>query len=231
MLDVEKIIHKDDIVEYPNFLTDKECDDLIGYYESSPDDWQLSCFFGARVMDPMAPMKINAYPQINQDYFHSLRAKCKEYGEDAMGRELKNLTLSAHKWLPGAFASDHADNAELDGTLNAWQENKMVTIIYLNDNYEGGELTFSEHGLSIAPKKGTMMAFDVGFGNIHGVNEILSGERWTMLLSWDWADSVYPEGFIEQLRLEREGMLPDQEAQREHWLETGDPKSWIMPDN
>lgn len=223
MLNVEKIIHKDDIVEYPGFLTPEESQKLIDYYESSADDWQLTCFFNARVMDPKAPMAKGAFPEINDDYFESLRAKCKQYGEDAMGRGLRNLTLSAHKWLPGAFAADHADNAELDGTLNAWQENKMVTIIYLNDNYDGGELTFRDHNLSIAPKQGTMVAFDVGFNNVHGVNKVESGERWTMLLSWDWEDSVYPEGFLEQLRLERDGMVPEQEQQRQQWVETGEP--------
>lgn len=221
MLDVEKIVHKHDIVEYPGFLTPEESQKLIDYFESTPEHWQLSCFFNARVMDPIAPMEKNDFPEINLDYFQNFRQKCQQYGEDAMQRGLKNLTLSAHKWTPGAFAEDHADNAELDGTLNAWQENKMVTIIYLNDNYDGGELTFRDHNLSIAPKQGTLVAFDVGFGNVHGVNKILSGDRWTMLLSWDWADSVYPEGFVEQLKLEREGMLPDQIAEREKWLQEG----------
>lgn len=217
MLDAEKIIHKDDIVEYPGFLTPEESQAFIDYYENATENWMETCFYNARVMDPMSPLEKGPINIINQDYFNNLRLRLQEYGEDAMQRKLRNLTLSAHKWLPGAFAPDHADNAEMDGTLNAWQENKMVTIIYLNDDYEGGELTFRDHDISIAPKQGTMVAFDVGFGNVHGVNEIKSGQRWTMLASWDWADSVYPEGFLEQLRLEREGMVPEQELQREEW--------------
>ena len=108
MLDVEKIIHKDDIVEYPGFLTPEESQKLIDYYESDAESWELTCFFNARVMDPKAPISKGVFPDINDEYFESLRQRCKEYGEAAMGRGLRNLTLSAHKWLPGAFAPDHA---------------------------------------------------------------------------------------------------------------------------
>lgn len=214
---VEKITHKEDIVEYPGFLTKEESDALIEYYESAPENWMETCFYNARVMDPSAPLSSGQVNMVDSVFLANLRVRLQEYGENAMNRGLRNLSLSAHKWLPGAFAADHADNAELDGTLNAWQENKMVTIIYLNDNYEGGELTFRDHGLSIAPRQGTMVAFDVGITNIHGVNEILSGQRWTMLASFDWADSVYPEGFLESLKKEREDMEPEQELQKQEW--------------
>jgi hypothetical protein len=219
---MEKIVHKNDIVEYPGFLSKEDAARLIEYYESSSESWMETCFFNARVMDPKAPMLKGLIPEIDDQYMNSLRDKLKGYGEDAMERGLRNLTLSAHKWLPGAFAADHADNAELDGTLNAWQDNKMVTIIYLNDDYEGGNLVFREHGISIAPKAGTMVAFDVGFGNIHSVDEVTSGQRWTMLASWDWEDSVYPEGFLEDLYRQREEMKPEQDQQRDMWRETGE---------
>jgi hypothetical protein len=215
---MQKVIHRDKIVEYPHFLTKEECDALIAYYEADKDSWQETCFFNTRVMDPFAPARNGKSNVIvNEDFFTSLRARLQQYGEDAMGRELKNLTLSAHKWYPGAYASDHYDNAELDKTANAWQDNKMVTIIYLNDNYEGGNLTFSEHGLSIAPKQGTMIAFDVGIENLHGVSKVITGERYTILASFDWADSVYPEGFLEALKSGKASIAPTQEEQRKEW--------------
>jgi hypothetical protein len=93
----------------------------------------------------------------------------------------------------------------------------MVTIIYLNDNYEGGNLRFSEHNLSISPAQGTMVVFDVGIDNLHGVDEVISGERYTMLASFDWADSVYPEGFLEALKSGKQAIQPEQEEQRKEW--------------
>lgn len=218
---MERIEHRYNIVEYPGFLSKEECEALINYYEAGADKWQETCFFNTRVMDPLAPSRDGKDNVIvNATFFDNLRLRLKEYGEDAMQRELRNLTLSAHKWYPGAFASDHYDNAELDKEPNAWQDNKMVTIIYLNDNYEGGNLTFNEHGLAIAPAQGTMVAFDVGVENLHGVSKVISGERYTMLASFDWADSVYPEGYLEGLKAGKEALKPVQEKQREGWKES-----------
>lgn len=215
---MEKIIHKHNIVEYPGFLTKEECDALLNYYEADKDSWQETCFFNTRVMDPFAPSRNGKSNVIvNEKFFQDLRERLQKYGEDAIGRELRNLTLSAHKWYPGAYAADHYDNAELDKEPNAWQDNKMVTIIYLNDNYEGGNLRFSEHNLSISPAQGTMVVFDVGIDNLHGVDEVISGERYTMLASFDWADSVYPEGFLEALKSGKQAIQPEQEEQRKEW--------------
>jgi hypothetical protein len=214
---MKKIVYKDDIVEYKNFLTKEECETLISYYDSSIESWQETCFYNARVMDPSAPMVKNIYPNINEEYFIDLRNKLSDIAEEVFGKKVKNLSLSAHKWLPGAFASDHSDNSELDGTPNAWRENKLVTIIYLNDNYQGGNLYFRDHGLSIAPEAGSMICFDVGIDNVHGVTEIESGDRYTMLLSWDFADSVYPPEYFAEKEKELEDTRIAQEKQREEW--------------
>lgn len=227
---MNKIVHKHDIVEYQDFLTKEECEFLIDYYESSPASWQETCFFNTRVMDPNEPANLfkagkalerpinDLHQQIAfESYFDSLKSKLKEKAEEVFNREVKNLTLSAHKWMIGAYASDHYDNAEIDGTPNAWQNNKLVTILYLNDNYEGGNLTFNEHNLAIAPKQGTLVVFDVGVSNLHGVNEIISGVRYTMLSSWDWADSVYPEGYLKSLLQGRDEEKEKQDQQKKEW--------------
>jgi hypothetical protein len=129
---MQQKIYKDDIVEYFNFLTAQECDDLISYYESVKETWQETCFFNTRVMDPNEASRRliagsidtnkveNIHHKIAYDnYFENLKARLKAVSEDVFKREVKNLTLSAHKWLPGSYAADHYDNAELDGTPNA----------------------------------------------------------------------------------------------------------------
>ena len=141
----------------------------------------------------------------------------KALAEEVFSRELKNLSLSAHKWLPGAFADFHSDNTEMDGTPNARRENKLVTIIYLNDDYEGGHLVFRDHPIDIAPKAGTVVVFDVGYENIHGVTEILSGQRWTMLASFDYADSVYPPEYWEEKNRELAQTAEVHKEQRAGW--------------
>jgi hypothetical protein len=216
---MELIHHKVDVVEVKNFLTKQECDALIDYYESSSNSWQLTCFYNARVMDPFEPWRNESLPgsEIDERFLRELRIKFQDLAENVFKKDLKNLSLSAHKWLPGAFADFHSDNSELDGTPNAWQENKLVTILYLNDNYEGGHLVFKDHPIDIAPEAGTVVVFDVGYENIHGVTEILSGQRWTMLASFDYADSVYPPEYWEQKNKELAETAEIHREQREGW--------------
>lgn len=214
---MQKIIHKHDIVEVKEFLSREESQALIDYYESNSDAWQLTCFYNARVMDPIAPWKANPASVIDETYMRNLRQKFQELAESVFDRKLKNLTLSAHKWLPGAFAAFHSDNTELDGTPNAWRENKLVTIIYLNDDYDGGNLVFRDHDIDIAPEAGTVVVFDVGYENIHGVTEVTSGQRWTMLASFDYADSTYPDEYWEQKQKELEQTAKIHEQQHQQW--------------
>jgi hypothetical protein len=214
---MKKIIHKHDIVEFPGHISQEDCQKLIKYYDAGDSLWQQTCFFNARVMDPYGPQNHLDVSLPHPNFFNDLKSSLEQIAEEVTGRPVRNLTLSAHKWLPGAFAADHADNAELDGTPNAWQDNKLVTILYLNDNYEGGNLAFRDHDISISPKAGTAIVFDVGIDNVHSVTEVTSGERYTMLLSWDYADIEYPEGFLEELARLKVAEQPKQDDQKKEW--------------
>jgi 2OG-Fe(II) oxygenase superfamily len=210
---MEKIVHKEDIVEYKDFLSKQECEDLIDYFNSSEDDWNVTCFYASYVMDPNASFENKNNTDKTPEYFNELKTKLRNIAEEVSPKKLKNLSLSAHKWTPGAFAAHHSDNTELDGTPNAWQDNKFVTIIYLNDNYDGGNLLFNAHGISISPSAGTVIAFDPGFTNLHGVSEVTNGVRYTILSSFDHVDSVYTRDLFEW----RKEYSKEQEEQRKEW--------------
>lgn len=214
---MKKIKHKINIVEYQDFLSKSECESLINYFNTDTSMWQDTCFYNSSVMNLLDPLEKYKGNIISEDYFKNLRQGLWALAEDTCGERLNNLTFSAARWLPGAYADPHSDNSELDGTPNAWRDNKFVTIIYLNDNYRGGELVFDEHKISISPLHGTVVAFDPGISNIHSVSKIIEGIRYTMLASWDYADIQYSEEQLEAMRLEKESMKPIQEAQRIEW--------------
>ena len=86
-------------------------------------------------------------------------------------------------------------------------------MIYLNDNFEGGLLTFRDHELAFKPETGSFIVFDVGIKNVHAVTEVLSGQRYTMLGSYDYADSSYDKNFQEIKNL----IKSDQDKQKEQW--------------
>jgi len=56
-------------------------------------------------------------------------------------------------------------------------------LFYLNDNYTGGELEFTQLGLTIKPKAGMMIAFPSYKEFAHKVHPVQSGTRYS-LVSW-----------------------------------------------
>ncbi len=53
-------------------------------------------------------------------------------------------------------------------------------IVYLNDDYQGGEFYFTVHDTAIKPKKGMLVAFTAGFYHEHAVLRVEGAERLTM---------------------------------------------------
>ena len=217
---MKKIEHTKDIFEYENFLSEEECNFLIDGWNSQ-DDWELTCFYNAYVISGKKDIE-DAFKQ----KIHQMYDRFKTIAEQSFNIKLKPLSQSAHKWTVGAYAADHADNADLDGTPNGWAANKLVTILYLNDQYEGGYLTFRDHDLAIKPKIGTLMVFDVGINNIHAVTEVTSGVRYTMLNSFDYINSEYGVD-LEQEKLKEEKAKADL---RLEWQDGKiDPSSATLP--
>jgi hypothetical protein len=58
------------------------------------------------------------------------------------------------------------------------------SVLYLNDDYEGGELFFPEFDLTIKPKLGDLVTFPTNSMYIHAVKEVKHGTRYTIALSW-----------------------------------------------
>jgi predicted 2-oxoglutarate/Fe(II)-dependent dioxygenase YbiX len=53
----------------------------------------------------------------------------------------------------------------------------LASVIYLNDDYEGGEIYFPDQGMSIKPKHGQLIAFPGAWW--HGVTAVSNGLRYT----------------------------------------------------
>lgn len=69
-------------------------------------------------------------------------------------------------WREGDDQQDHVDN------------NEFTALIYINDDYEGGEINFIEQEISLRPKAGTLIVWP---GYIeHSVNAVTAGTRYTM---------------------------------------------------
>lgn len=109
-------------------------------------------------------------------------------------------TVQLVYWREGMHMPAHADNANPDGTPHGMPWRNFSSIVYLNDEYEGGELYFTALDKYIKPKSGTLVAFTGGFHHEHAVLKVLKGERFTMPAFYTFdaqkADHfIYPELF------------------------------------
>lgn len=89
---------------------------------------------------------------------------------------------------------------ELDGTDSMDEHVDMMNnlyaafgmVIYVNDNYEGGDLYFPVKNISIKPKKNSLIIFDASSKEaVHGVKKVISGKRYA-IPSFVWMH-LYPD--------------------------------------
>lgn len=128
------------------------------------------------------------------NFFGTLMGKYKEAIEMIFERPVKPVNIChAQKWNVGGNASPHADNSDKDGKPNPFETNKFVSLLYLNDDYKGGELYFPELGIEFQPSALSWIAFNGGIENLHGVKPITEGTRSTFVSFWDFAEAEYDE--------------------------------------
>lgn len=67
----------------------------------------------------------------------------------------------------------------------------ITMIIYLNDNYMGGELEFTKLGLTYRPKKNSMIIFPSYYEFSHRVHPVKSGTRINLVCWLATKDRIY----------------------------------------
>ena len=88
--------------------------------------------------------------------------------------------LQIMSWPVGIHMPPHAYNANPDGSLHAMAHRDFSGIVYLNDDYLGGEFYFTALDTVIKPKKGMLVAFTAGFYHEHAVLKVQGSQRLTM---------------------------------------------------
>jgi hypothetical protein len=88
--------------------------------------------------------------------------------------------LSISKYIKGAEMGPHVD----DYGTNPRVRPIMSAVLYLNDDYEGGELHFKEQGITIKPEAGSIVIFPSVAPFYHESWKILSGNKYMCPAFW-----------------------------------------------
>jgi predicted 2-oxoglutarate/Fe(II)-dependent dioxygenase YbiX len=90
------------------------------------------------------------------------------------GKNIKNREQSIHllKYEQGGHLPAHQDQGVSSRVLSS--------VMYLNDDYEGGEIEFKNSGVKLRPEAGSIIFFPSNFLYIHEVYPITAGSRYSM---------------------------------------------------
>jgi len=210
-------IPQNKIIEVPNFVSPEEAESMIKYFESFSSNWGDIAFYNSSGMGVAAQDQNLINFNLPIDFFSAIKNKYKEAVETIFGRKVRPNTSHAQKWIVGGFAPPHSDNSDNDGHPNAFEINKFVGILYLNEDYEGGEIYFPDHKIEFKPKAYSYIVFPGGIENIHGVKEVLKGVRYTMVSFWDFEEIVYDEATKNRWAEEEKKVREEQAIQKEEW--------------
>jgi Rps23 Pro-64 3,4-dihydroxylase Tpa1-like proline 4-hydroxylase len=105
-----------------------------------------------------------------------------EYGEDYANKLKVNLgekkAISISKYFTGSSMGKHTDSSP-----NPTIEN-ISAVLYLNDDYSGGEIAFPDQGVVIKPTAGSLVIFPSIPPFFHESREITSGTKYMSPAFW-----------------------------------------------
>jgi len=148
--------HSEIIWTIENFLTEKECEDLILFTEQKGyEEAKVSLSSGAKMIKGIRNNFRIMYQDENlaNKYWQILKQFCPKEIEDNEAIGL-NEQFRFYK-----YESNQRFKRHIDGRFkrNEQEESRITFMIYLNDDFEGGETKFDH--VTIHPKTGTALCF------------------------------------------------------------------------
>jgi predicted 2-oxoglutarate/Fe(II)-dependent dioxygenase YbiX len=93
------------------------------------------------------------------------------------------------KYNVGGHYAPHIDGRSIWVAPNGdkiWRRSTcrdLSIVLFLNDEFEGGEFVFPDLHIQVKPKPGLLVCFPSDQNYLHGVNSVKSGERYS-IVSW-----------------------------------------------
>jgi hypothetical protein len=122
------------------------------------------------------------------DLIYSMIARLKVEVDKFFNVDAKETGPAIVRWPVGTRQEPHADKefhtGPEKGRANDFPWYDLAGLFYFNDDYEGGELYFPQHGIEFQPVAGAAYFFPGDMYYAHGVRPIKSGNRFTSPFFW-----------------------------------------------
>lgn len=164
----ELLRFRDGVRLLPDVLSPSECSNLIDYCETA-------CFSRSRVVHWQNGEEINRVDSkirssssvVLDDRQHPILSRLYQFVAEAEGVNISNIeTIQCVRYKKHQKFQPH-----FDAGLNL--PRRVTYLLYLNDNFEGGETIFPMLNLTISPQRGSCLRFDScdAYGRILWVSE------------------------------------------------------------
>jgi hypothetical protein len=88
--------------------------------------------------------------------------------------------FSIRKYNTDAYMGPHTDSGDDNGSLTP----TISMVIYLNDDYEGGEINFINQNINIKPEAGSLIIFPSNEPYVHDPKPVTKGNKYMIPLFW-----------------------------------------------
>jgi predicted 2-oxoglutarate/Fe(II)-dependent dioxygenase YbiX len=170
-----------------DFLTESQSEYLISAVESqNKAKWtnnqvtnekkEYSAFWDGK------SFHIEEMPNFDRNVLKEIETKAKLLYEQAYP-ELKGKVSYSYIFTINRFKS--GDSMPVHSDRGPYETNNDILhgfVIYLNDDYEGGEIYYPKKFLSIKPKKYSLVVHPGSEEYEHGVREVTAGERYALTM-------------------------------------------------
>jgi hypothetical protein len=171
-----------------SFLSEKECSDILSFVMSIPE-WEKTDgtqgFWDNRTLGHDF-----IYYSLNKDVGISLLKIRNLIGTEIKQRysipEIYSDHLSVCRWYPGIPLTPHIDDmSDSKEEDSSWfNHREFGVVLYLNDDFTGGETYYPNHGKEITPKTGRLVIHPGDESHRHGVRATAGGTRYTISSFW-----------------------------------------------
>ena len=148
--------HSDVIWTIEDFLSQKECNDLISFserkgYKEAKKSFSDGTAIPKGIQDNYRLTHIDA--DLAQTYWQKLKCFCPDCVENSQAIGLSEL-FRFYKYDFNQKFKKHIDGRF---KISMQTESRITLIVYLNDDFEGGEVKFDK--VTITPKAGMALCF------------------------------------------------------------------------
>jgi predicted 2-oxoglutarate/Fe(II)-dependent dioxygenase YbiX len=123
------------------------------------------------------------HPELHE--FEQMLRECIHSGIARYLTAAGNIRLSSDlgfellRYGPGQGYSEHVDS--MPGSSSIYGQRLLSALLYLNDDFEGGELHFSRQGLTYNPEAGSLVLFPSNFCFPHASLPVHKGNKYAVV--------------------------------------------------